>query len=345
MDAAELPRQPKPQPPWIERALLQALQIERSHALLVAGPAGLGQFELVQALMAAWLCENHAPGTPACGHCPACHLVSQRSHPDAQWLVPAAIRVQQGWQEADEGAGKAKPSKEIRIDEVRAVLSFAQSTRARGVAKVIGIHPAEAMNTISANALLKTLEEPGGVLRFAIATEALNELLPTVRSRCQILPVAPPSPEEALAWLQAQGIADAPVLLDLAGGQVMRARDWSASGLRAAQVQQLPRALAHGDLSALADAAPAAVIDLLQRLLHDLLCTVHGASPRYFAGVPLPKVRWAQPLQAWGRELAQARAQAEHPLQAALWIEALGLQGQHALRAACGASPPLHSVA
>ncbi len=331
-------------PPWIERALHQALQVQRSHALLVAGPPGLGQFDLAQSLMAAWLCEDHAPGTPACGQCPACHLVSQRSHPDAQWLVPAALRVALGWQAAEEGSGKAKPSKEIRIDEVRSVLGFAQTTPARGVAKVIGIQPAEAMNTISANALLKTLEEPGGVLRFAIATEALDQLLPTVRSRCQVLAVLPPTPDEALAWLEAEGVDDAPMLLALAGGQVMRARDWARAGLRAALVQQLPRALAQGDLSALADAPPAAVIDLLQRLVHDLLCAVHGAPARYFAGVALPKVRWPEPLQSWANHLQSARAQADHPLQAALWIEALGLQGQRALRLSCSASRPLHSA-
>lgn len=322
-------------PPWIERALREALQIERSHALLIAGPAGLGQFELVQALMAAWLCEDHAPGTPACGRCAACHLVGNRSHPDATWLLPAARRVALGWEALEESSSKAKPSQEIRIDEVRAVLGFAQSTPARGIAKVIGVYPAEAMNTIAANALLKTLEEPGGVLRFAIATEALDELLPTVRSRCQILPLRLPPNDEAMAWLADHGVAEPAALLALAGGQVLRAQAWAAAGWDVAKLHALPRAVAQGDLGPWSAASPAQVIDLLQRLVHDLLAVVAGAPARYFAGVALPKVRHAAPLQQWAASLRDARQRSDHPLQWALWLEALGLEGQHALRAAC----------
>lgn len=322
-------------PPWIGRALQEALQIERSHALLIAGPSGLGQFELAQALMAAWLCEDHAPHTPACGRCAACHLVGNRSHPDAVWLLPAALRVALGWEALEESSSKAKPSQEIRIDEVRSVLSFAQSTPARGVAKVIGVYPAEAMNTIAANALLKTLEEPGGVLRFAIATEAVDELLPTVRSRCQIMPLHLPPVAEAVAWLTAHGVTEPDVLLALAGGQVFRAQAWAAAGWTAAKLHALPRALAQGDLGAWSAATPAQVIDLLQRLAHDLMSVVAGAAPRYFTGVPLPKVKHAAPLQRWAQGLRDARSRSDHPLQWALWLEALALEGQHALRAAC----------
>ncbi|WP_164845923.1 DNA polymerase III subunit delta' [Inhella crocodyli] len=329
-------------PPWVERALREALQIQRSHALLIAGPSGLGQFELAQALMAAWLCEDHAPGSPACGHCAACHLVGQRSHPDATWLLPAARRVALGWEPVEESSSKAKPSQEIRIDEVRAVLGFAQSTPARGVAKVIGVFPAEAMNTIAANALLKTLEEPGGVLRFAIATEALDELLPTVRSRCQILPLRMPPREEAAAWLEAEGVKDAAALLTLAGGQVLRAQAWASAGWDVSKLHALPRAVAQGDLGAWSAATPAQLIDLLQRLVHDLLAVVAGAPAHYFAGVALPKVRHAAPLQRWAASLREARQRSDHPLQWALWLEALALEGQHALRAAC---QPINSAA
>jgi DNA polymerase-3 subunit delta' len=334
--------EPAISPPWVHRALQQALQVERSHALLIAGPAGLGQFEVVQGLMAAWLCENRAPGALACGRCTACHLVLQRTHPDAAWLLPAAWRVALGWEPVEEGGSKAKPSQEIRIDEVRSALAFAQSTPARGVAKVIGVHPAEAMNTVAANALLKTLEEPGGVLRFALATEAANELLPTVRSRCQVVAMGMPAPAEAAHWLAEQGVLEPEALLALAGGQVLRALAWSRAGWRLAQLQALPRSLAQADLSAWSAATPAQLIDLLQRLCHDLLGLVAGAPPRFFVDVALPKVRHAKPLQQWASSLREAKSRSEHPVQWALWLEALAIEGQQALRAAC---QPLHSRA
>jgi DNA polymerase-3 subunit delta' len=326
----------------VTRALAQALRMGSSHAVLIAGPAGLGQFEVVQGLMAAWLCEARGPQELACGRCAACHLVAQRTHPDAVWLVPAAWRVALGWEPLDDSPSKAKPSQEIRIDEVRAVLGFAQSTPARGMAKVIGVHPAEAMNTVAANALLKTLEEPGGVLRFALATEAAHDLLPTVRSRCQVVPMALPDPTEANAWLQTQGLEEPAPLLALAGGQVLRALGWARAGWTWAQLQGLARGVAQGDLSAWSSATPPQLIDLLQRLCHDLLAVVAGAPPRYFVAAPLPKVRHAEPLQQWAASLRDARAKSDHPLQWALWLEALAVEGQQALRGAC---QPLHSRA
>src|ERR1043165_3867367 len=103
-------------------------------------------------------------------------------------------------------AAKTKPSKEIKIEAVRQMLAFAQGSAARGRAKVVVVYPAEALNTIAANALLKTLEEPAGLLRFVLASAAPQQLLPTIRSRCQPLQMALPAREAAQAWLTAQGV-------------------------------------------------------------------------------------------------------------------------------------------
>lgn len=67
---------------------------------------------------------------------------------------------------------------------MRDAVEFSQRTSARGRGKVVLIFPADRMNTVTANALLKTLEEPPGDVRFVLATEAAHQLLPTVRSRC-----------------------------------------------------------------------------------------------------------------------------------------------------------------
>lgn len=326
--------------PWLDEPLRQALALPRAHAVLLASLPGLGTFEAGMALAQAWLCESPEANGRACGHCQACHLFGQRSHPDAHWLLPELLRVQRGWQESDE---KKKPSQEIRIDEVRAMLGFAQSTRARSRGKVVLIHPAEALNTVAANALLKTLEEPGGDLRFVLVTEACDALLPTIRSRCQAVPVQQPDAGQGAQWLQAQrptlSAGDAAALLRAAGQRPQQVLDWLDAGLSAPQLAGFARSVARAELGDFIGWKPEALIDLLQRLCADLLRVTAGAPPLYFAADQLPKARQPAPLQAWASELRAARRHAGHPLQWALWLEALGVQAQAALRQACKATP------
>ncbi|HZE90255.1 MAG TPA: DNA polymerase III subunit delta', partial [Rhizobacter sp.] len=145
--------------------LQNALRTQRGHALLIHGPQGIGQFELALTLAQAWLCETEPTAQP-CGVCASCRLVQARSHPDLLVLLPEALRESLGWDSGEEGAdaeakaSKAKPSKDIKVEAVRKAVGFAQSTSARGRAKVVLVHPAERMNAIAANTLLKTLEEP-----------------------------------------------------------------------------------------------------------------------------------------------------------------------------------------
>lgn len=324
--------------PWLAEPLNQALAHARSHALLVQGPAGVGQFDLALLLAQAWLCEDPQPDTRwACGHCGACKLFHSRTHPDFQILLPDALREPLGWA-AEEGEGastkesKSKPSREIKIDAVRAMLSFAQTTPARGRAKVVVVYPAEALNTVAANALLKTLEEPAGQLRFALASMAPEALLPTIRSRCQPVPLALPAQDLALAWLAAQGIEQPEVLLAAAGGRPQEALLWAQEGLKAASWLQLPGRLARGEVSAISDWPVPRAIDAMQRLCHDLLCLAHGAAPRFFPAASLPRSVQAAPLHQWSRVLQQAARHAEHPLNAGLLLESLLLQGQPALQ-------------
>ena len=324
-------------PDFLQPALHKALSLGKTHAVLIAGQAGLGQFELARALSQAWLCEDHAPGTPACGQCPSCHLVGQRSHPDERWLLPAALRVSLGFEEAP-SEGKAKPSKEIRIDEVRAMLDFATSTSGRGQGKVVGIHPAEALNTVAANALLKTLEEPGGALRFVLSCAAPDELLPTIRSRCQVLTLETPSLEAAAQWLAGQGVpaADARALLMLSAGRPGQALVWHSLGLSTQRLAALVADAQQGDLSGHEALGLPTLIDLLGRLAHDQLRRAHGQSPLYFEAGSLPATGKAEALQRWAQELRQARAKGEHPLTPGLWLDSLAAQAQAGLRAGKG---------
>ncbi|MFT7723968.1 MAG: DNA polymerase III subunit delta' [Roseateles sp.] len=326
--------------PWLQAPLADALARARSHALLVQGPAGVGQLELAVALAQSWLCEAAAAGQPACRQCPGCRLFASGTHPDFQLLLPEALeapaRESLGlpFEEPDAKAGKAKPSREIKVEAVRQLLAFAQATSARGQAKVAVIFPAEALNGVAANALLKTLEEPAGLLRFVLASHDGAALLPTIRSRCQPLPLALPARDAALAWLASRGVDGAEGLLAATGGRPQQALAWAEAGLSDAAWQAVPKRVARGEVAALADLAPPRAIDALQRLCHDLLRRCHGQPGQFFAPASLPTPRRAAPLLAWEAELRRAARHAEHPLNAGLWIEALVAQAQAAIAAA-----------
>lgn len=172
--------------PW-QAASWQRLQQQRQqdqlpHALLLAGPPGIGKRRLATAFGAGLLCQQAVDGA-ACGTCKSCHLLAAGTHPDWQWLAP-------------EEAGKA-----IKIDQVRGVVDFVTQTSQLGGWRVLVVEPAEAMNRNAANALLKTLEEPPAGVVLLLVSDAPGRLLPTIRSRCQQLLLALPSETESRAWL------------------------------------------------------------------------------------------------------------------------------------------------
>jgi DNA polymerase III subunit delta' len=324
--------------PWLTDWLASALQHQRGHAVLIHGPQGIGQWELSLSLAQAWLCEGRGRPSP-CGRCASCRLVQARSHPDLLVLLPEALQAGLGWlaggdDEAGEGAGAKvrQPSKDIKVDAVRAAVAFAQTTPARGTAKVVVLHPAERMNAVAANALLKTLEEPAGAARFILSSAAPDALLPTIRSRCQAMALAVPDPQVALPWLAGQGIADAAILLSAAGGQPLDALDWAKQGLDAAQWTRLPALVARGDAGVLAGWPVPRAVDALQKICHDAYGASVDAPPRYFPPGSLPAQAQADALLAWSRALARAARHADHPLNAGLLIESLVAQGRRALR-------------
>ncbi|MEO6745433.1 MAG: DNA polymerase III subunit delta' [Caldimonas sp.] len=317
--------------PWLDEPLERALR-QGAHALLLHGPEGIGQFELGLTLAKAWLCEgtadrrSHGAG---CGVCRSCHLVAARSHPDLLVLIPELLRESLGWASAGEGeeggsekVSKAKPSKEIKVEAVRAAVSFAQTTSARGRGKVLVLHPAERMNAIAANTLLKTLEEPPGSARFVLSSAAPDSLLPTIRSRCQALRLALPPQDVAAAWLSARGVNDASALLAACGGKPLQALEWHEEGIDAKLWPKIPALLARGDaLPFMAWPLPR-LVETLQKVCHDVLSVSAGAAPRYF---PEGSVRAAgiDALGTWWRDLQRIAEHAEHPWSAGLMVEAL----------------------
>lgn len=305
---------------------------------LLLGPSGLGQFELALALACAWLCD-HPTDAGACGTCASCHGVDVRTHPDLLVLMPDAERETLGWPLAESSgsasdAKKAKLSRDIRIDQMRAAVEFAQRTSSRGRGRVILVHPAERMNAVTANALLKTLEEPPGDVRFVLSTGAGHLLLPTIRSRCLAHTMAWPDAAEAAAWLTGHGSSDSAAALAwrAAGGRPGDALRLLSDAQTLAHYAQFPVQVQRGDGAALAGLAPAEAIERMQKLCHDLMLRQVGAAPRYFTpdelhGVAPP----ARSLARWWAQLGQMARSAQHPLNADLSAEFLLSISQQAL--------------
>lgn len=355
--------------PWLQ-AQLESLLAQRGHAWLLAGPSGLGQFELALALARAWLCEEPTP-QGACGHCGSCHAVDVHTHADLCMLMPETLSLALGWPldektQDDLDSKKRKPSKEIKVDAAREAVTFTQFTRSRGDTKVVLVFPAERMNHVTANTLLKTLEEPPGAVKFILATEAAHQLLPTIRSRCLGHTMVWPEFEQALAWLAdevagqrsgepgtkkstaAAQPSDLRTLLEASGGRPADALAW-AQGTPAAEAaqhwQNLPLALTRGDVSVLADWTPAQVLDALQKLCHDTMAVRVGAAPRFFSVEDLGRAAASggksaagqssaaslYALAAWAKELSAMARTVEHPYNPGLMLESLVSRARSAL--------------
>jgi len=257
------------------QALLSAERLP--HALLLAGPEGIGKAHLAQALAARMLCEQPAAGT-ACGNCRGCSFLQAGSHADL--LI----------------VGVAEDTRVIKIEQIRKLIEFAGKTPSLGARKVILLGPAEAMNTNSANALLKSLEEPSASTTLLLYSHQAASLPATVRSRCQTLSLGVPPEADSLAWLDAVtgSVDESRQLLQVSAGRPVRARDLFYSDDLATHIgiHQGLAALLEGKLSALefpqlvSGIDIAAVLDLLRGAMETYLRrqTLAGAGSEVRAG-------------------------------------------------------------
>jgi DNA polymerase-3 subunit delta' len=184
--------------PWQDanwRQLMHLLDGDRlPHALMLTGLEGTGMRQFARSFAHFLLCESPQSASP-CGSCPACELNRAATHPDFLVL------------EAD------KPGAAIKVGAVREIVAFGHATAQQGGYRVVLLSPPEAMNLSAANALLKTLEEPGEKTLLLLVSFAPSAVLPTIRSRCQVLTMSPPQPADSRAWLQQWVAADALELL------------------------------------------------------------------------------------------------------------------------------------
>ena len=176
--------------PWqmsLWNDLIARMRTDRlPHALLFTGSEGYGKSTLAEALIHGLLCQSPADSGTPCGRCQSCRLLAAGTHPDLMWLEP-------------EETGKAIP-----VDRIRAVGAFFALKGQYGGRQIVFINPAEAMNRHAANSLLKTLEEPTEDALLILISSQPSLLLPTIRSRCQVVVFPRPEAQISETWLQEQ---------------------------------------------------------------------------------------------------------------------------------------------
>lgn len=176
------------------------------HALLLSGMRGLGKREFASQLCHSLLCLKRDEQGHACGQCKSCLLIEAGSHPDIHDVMPDEV-------------GKA-----IKVDQIRALSEVMSKKAQLSGYRVCIIEPAEAMNSNAANALLKTLEEPGDNTLIILVSAEPGKLSATIRSRCQLIGFSVPTPDESIKWLKEQGVEeDVELLLNLSNGAPLEA--------------------------------------------------------------------------------------------------------------------------
>ncbi len=317
---------------------LTGADIRLPHTLLFAGPPGLGKRELADALSARLLCEQpRRAHEPACGTCTACLMWASGQHPDFRLLQPdSATETEEEGCAAGEGE-KKKASKQIRIPQVREIEEFFHVSGHRSGARVCIIDPAEAMNPITANALLKILEEPSTSFYFIMISHHWRGLLPTLLSRSRRVMFGRPPDEQSQHWLSARKLAGSAKWLPFFGHAPLEIADAARNGrLKAleALVNDLQTPLdplvqaGRWETLVKADSILGMedLVTTVQKWLFDLgLCAV-GATPRYFQSAalsPLAK-RISLPLLIQAQQqVLQMRRLVNHPLNARLFLEDL----------------------
>ena len=172
-----------------------------AHALLISGPNGIGKRVFAHRLAMRLVCEQGS----ACGVCRACRFAAAGNHPDVLLVSP------------EEG------KTEITVDNARSINQFLALTPHMAPRRVALIDAADRLNRSAANAILKTLEEPPAESFLLLVSDAPHRLLPTIRSRCQQMPLTKPEPAIALEYLRKRHVVEPTAALAIAHGAPLAA--------------------------------------------------------------------------------------------------------------------------
>ena len=359
--------------PWFTKAWSE-IQLDRMpHAIMIHGQPGIGKFDFALHLAKALLCENTSSAKPCC-QCEACHWFDTGNHPDFLGVVPedqshllpheaidgadnADEKPKKGKKKAEDDGDKAdkKASSFIKVDQVRDALEGINTAPHRGIQRVVLINPVETLQAVSANTLLKTLEEPPESTLFILVSDRLDRVLPTIRSRCRLVALPRPQSDQAVSWLKgqlaSQGMnaheSDIEEVLSQMGGAVMDALD-HLSGAKEESANLSPmmlKALAEGAkvnwLGIAENTYKASMPEFLvifERWIADLLSTQQSGHVRYYPTMKSELERCAKianpnKLADFWKVLLDARRHELHALAQRVQMEALFIRYQDIFKA------------
>jgi DNA polymerase III delta' subunit len=155
------------------------------HAMILTGPIGSGKHLFAEEIASSLVCHNrkNAALPLPCGVCPACQKIKARQFPDLTYVAPEEGKTQ------------------ITVEKIRALRADMVLAANDSDHKIYVVEGADTMNAAAQNALLISLEEPPKGVIILLLCEQLEKLLPTVRSRCQVLRTELFEPEQIDGFL------------------------------------------------------------------------------------------------------------------------------------------------
>ncbi len=337
--------------PWLERpaAALRKMRDKLPGGVLIYGPRGSGAYELAASFAASVVCSSPKDGV-ACGSCADCRLVQAGTHPDLKYVLSeteAALRPEP-WNGKIQPLPKGKSfSKQILIEQVREIGEYLSVTAFRSDHRAVLIYPAESMSEDQSSALLKTLEEPPEGAVLILVADDVSSILPTIRSRCQLVRVAPPTREQGIAYLKSQKVRNPESELARLGGLPLLIHESGANLLLEKKDEKMILdLLAKGALMTSGDVLEAVKNDLtigplvavMQRWCWDISAQSMGLESRYFpdyaaAVQSLSAQIDIRRFQEFNAKLNQASRSKDHPLSKKLVAQTLLMDYASALKA------------
>jgi DNA polymerase-3 subunit delta' len=165
----------------VEQLQAAAQGVGMTHAWLFTGPPGSGRSVAARAFAAALQCPQLG-----CGTCETCHQALSGNHPDVAVIVPEGLH--------------------LLIDQAREVIERSSRAPTRGRWQVTLIEDADRMEERTSNTLLKAVEEPPPHSVLLLCAPSVDDLLPTIRSRCRLVQLRTPSADAVAGVLIADGV-------------------------------------------------------------------------------------------------------------------------------------------
>lgn len=334
--------------PWQKDTFTELTNLKRfPQSLLIYGLPGIGKLSFALKLANSILCEAVGLDKP-CLKCDACNWFHSGNHPDFIGVLPEASHKLLPHDDSEfsdrDAVEEKKLSKFIKIDQIREAISGLSLGTYRGRKKVLLIGPIEMMQAPASNSLLKSLEEPPENTIMILISNQLDQVLPTIRSRCRLFNLHKPSIDESIQWLEMQKISskyprDAQIqILRESGGAPLLALEKMETSSTSSGTDLLLSSLQFGaaidSLSIAEQLSKTPIIDsinVIQRWSYDLTSLIQAGNLRYYPNLShelkclLPNVNSSKLLN-FNQACLEAKRRSNHALTVKLQLEALLIQ-------------------